>query len=95
MKLKNELQPLVERMKKLDHDNVIKYANELKKSKDYKNFEIRISNDILYACTKPDDICDWYDKYNCNDTHKTTLAIAATKSGISRNIYKLNRLTSL
>ena len=79
MKLQNELQPLVERMKKLDRDSVIKYAGELKKSKNYKNFEIRISNDILYACTKTDDICDWYNKYNCSDEHITTLAKTAAK----------------
>jgi len=58
---------------------VIKYAEAVKKSKEYQNFEIRISNDILRAVTKTDDICDWYNKYNCHDNHKTTLAIAAAK----------------
>ena len=80
MKLQNELQPLIERMEKLNRDSVIKYAQAVKESKNYKNFDVRISNDILRACTKTDDICDWYNKYNCHDNHKTTLAIAAAKT---------------
>ncbi len=80
MILKNELQPLIERMKKLDRNSVIKYAEDVKKSKAYKDFEVRISNDVLKATTKTSVICGWYNKYNCNDKHITTLAKAATKA---------------
>ena len=61
-------------MRKLDAEKVKAYAAQVKESGDYRNFETRITNDILAACVPVGVRCDWYGKYNCNDTHITTLA---------------------
>lgn len=79
MKLQNELNPLIERLQKIA-DKIPPYAQELQASGNFKNFEIRLAWDCLKAVTSTTTICDWYDKYNCNDTHITTLAKAALKS---------------
>ena len=72
MKLQNEL----EFVKKRFADNLDKiklYAPQLKESKQYKDFETRLAHDCMRAFVGVGTICDWYDKYNCNDTHVTTL----------------------
>ena len=79
MKLENELNYVVDRMKLLDSNKVLEYKKQLEESKDFKVFDIRLSNDILKACVPINTICEWYDKYNCNDTHITTLAIKSCK----------------
>ena len=74
MKLENEKQFVLNQMRKLDAEKVKAYAENVKASGDYRNFETRITNDILAACIPVSVRCDWYGKYNCNDTHITTLA---------------------
>jgi len=73
MKLQNELQETINRFNKIA-DKIVPYAEQLKASGDYKNFKIRLANDCLRAVYKSSEICDWYDKYDCNDSHITTLA---------------------
>lgn len=51
----------------LDHVRTVQSSGK------YKNLTVRIVNDIKYAVFSPATICEWYDKYNCNDTHITTL----------------------
>ena len=79
MKLENERSYVIDQMKKLDPAQVKAYAAQVKASGDYRNFETRIANDILAACIPVPTRCNWYEKYNCNDTHITTLARACVK----------------
>ena len=79
MKLENERQYVIDKMRKLDAEKVKEYAENVKASGDYRNFETRITNDILAACIPVSMRCDWYEKYSCNDTHITTLAKSCVK----------------
>ena len=74
MKLEKERAYVLQQMRKLDPAQVKAYAEQVKASGDYRNFETRITNDILAACIPVPTRCEWYEKYSCNDTHITTLA---------------------
>lgn len=73
MKLKKEYNYIIEMFKKINPEKLYNYAIELKKSKNYNNFEIRLCWDIARACIPCEVLCSFYDKYNCNDSHKTTI----------------------
>ena len=75
MKLAPELGLVVEKFKQIR--NLESYAEELKKSGNYNDFETRLAWDCLRLTVPSSTICEWYEKYNCNDTHITTLAKAA------------------
>ena len=77
MKLAPELDFLVEKFKQIR--NLESYAEELKKSGNYNDFETRLAWDCLRLTVPSSTICEWYEKYNCNDTNITTLAKAALK----------------
>lgn len=77
MKLENELKFTVEKMKGIT--NLKEYAEDLKANGDYQDFETRLAWDCLRAAVGTSTICKWYDKYNCNDSHITTLAKRALK----------------
>ena len=77
MKLAPELSLVVEKFKKIR--NLESYAEELKKSGNYNDFETRLAWDCLRLTVPSSTICEWYEKYNCNDTHITTLAKTALK----------------
>ena len=77
MKLAPELGLVVEKFKQIR--NLESYAEELKKSGNYNDFETRLAWDCLRLTVPSSTICEWYEKYNCNDTHITTLAKAALK----------------
>lgn len=55
------------------------YAPKLKESGQYKDFEVRLVWDCLRAFVGSGTICLWYEKYDCNDTHITTLGKKALK----------------
>ena len=73
MKLQAELLPLQERLTGI-LPKIEQYAPYLKKSGNYKDFETRLAWDCLRAVTGTKTICDWYDEYDCNDSHIETLA---------------------
>ena len=77
MKLAPELGLVVEKFKQIR--NLESYAEELKKSGNYNDFETRLAWDCLRLTVPSSTICEWYEKYNCNDTHITTLAKTALK----------------
>lgn len=77
MKLAPELDYVVEKFKQIR--NLEDYAETLKASGDYKDFETRLAWDCLRLTVPSSTICEWYDKYNCNDNHITTLAKTALK----------------
>ena len=75
MLLQNEI-PFVE-SKMIDLSKKVdlqKYTNELKESKEYKDFLTRLSWDIIRVSCGVNYICSIYDKYGANDSHITTLA---------------------
>lgn len=76
MKLQNELNNIIEKFNKLDKNEVKKHVKNVKKDKKYKTLEVRIAWDLLRYVLSLDDksITDFYKKYNCNDSHITTLA---------------------
>ena len=39
----------------------------------YKNLEVRIAHDLKNVTMPVKTVCSWYDKYDCNDNHITTL----------------------
>lgn len=60
-------------------DKIKEYAPQLKASGNYKDFEVRLCWDCIRAFVGSGTVCLWYDKYNCNDTHVTTLGKKALK----------------
>ena len=77
MKLANELDFVVEKFKQIK--NLEEYAVDLQKYGLYKDFETRLAWDCLRKTVSTDIICGWYDKYDCNDEHITTLVKKALK----------------
>ena len=73
MKLQAEYDYTKTKFNMIDHDVVIKHARYVKDSGDYKDFETRISWDVGRAAVGTKKICEWYDKYDCNDNHIGTL----------------------
>ena len=59
---------------------IIYHAEYLRQNKDYKSFNVRFCCDVIRACFGTAEMCKWYDKYNCHDSHITTLAIAGIKA---------------
>jgi hypothetical protein len=57
----------------ISEQNLIAYIYNVKAKGNYKDLTVRIANDVKHATFKPDIICEWYDEYNCNDNHITTL----------------------
>lgn len=83
MKLLNELPVVVEALRKIQHEIPL-YAEQLKASSNYNDFETRLAWDCMRAVMGTEWICSMYAKYNCNDTHLTTLAKRALKE-----VYKM------
>ena len=77
MKLANELDFVVEKFKQINC--LEEYAVNLKKYGLYKDFETRLAWDCLRMTIPSNTICEWYEKYGCNDDHITTLAKKALK----------------
>jgi hypothetical protein len=78
MKLQNELQNVVDKMEEIK-EKIGKHAIALKESGKFKDFETRLAWDCLYAVVGSNTICEWYKKYDCNDSHIETLAKKALK----------------
>ena len=74
MKLKSLLPEVISRFSKIPKETVIAHAEKVKASGNYKDLKTRIARDLLHATYKPSEICDWYEQYDCHDSHITTLA---------------------
>lgn len=80
LKLEKELPNVIERIEILkSKTDVIAYREKLKASGNYNNFTVRFANDIKYAILTPNELCEWYDKYQCTDKHITSLMVTACK----------------
>lgn len=77
MKLKSELDYTVSQFKRIR--NLESYAENLKATGNYKDFGTRLAWDCIHATIPSEIVCGWYDKYNCNDDHITTMAKAALR----------------
>ena len=78
MKLQSELMPLKERLSTI-LPKIREYAPALETSGEYKDFETRLAWDCLRAVTPSSVVCEWYKKYDCNDSHIDTLAKKALR----------------
>ena len=80
LKLEKELPEVVARLEVLkNHSNVIEYREKLRASGKYNKFEVRFAWEVCDAVFSTKEICSWYDKYNCNDDHITSLFKAACR----------------
>ena len=78
LKLYPELKPLTEKIRR--HALWFQqYGVELRKKGGYKDYEVRFARDVLRKLVTTFEICEWYDRYDCDDRHITSLAIAACK----------------
>ena len=78
LKLSPELEPLVEKIRR--HALWFQqYGRQLREKGGYRDYETRFARDVLRKVVTTFEICDWYDRYDCNDRHITALAIAACK----------------
>ena len=82
LKLYPELEPLTEKIQR--HElRLQQYGEQLREKGGYKDYETRFAWDVLHKVVTTFEICDWYDRYSCNDRHITALAIAACrKAGV-------------
>ena len=77
MKLANELDFVVAKFKQIR--DLESYAKKLKEYGQYDDFETRLAWDCLRMTIPSSTICEWYEKYGCNDDHITTLVKKALK----------------
>ena len=78
MKLQNEFD-YIKKQFESNLEKIKDYAPKLKASGNYKDFEIRLTWDCIRAFVGTGTVCLWYEKYNCNDTHITTVEKKALK----------------
>lgn len=74
MKLKSLLPEVVSRFNTIPRGTLIRHIAKVKASGNYKDLETRIAWDILHATFTVSEICSWYEQYDCNDSHISTLA---------------------
>ena len=80
MKLKILLPVVMQRLESVKlHSNVVEYREKLKASGNYNDFEVRFAWEVCQAVFSAKEICKWYDEYNCNDDHITSLFKTACK----------------
>lgn len=75
MKLKNLLPEIERRYALYVKDKEFRYFLAEGKSNHWyrKDFATWAANVLKNALFKPDEICEWYKQYDCNDTHITTV----------------------
>lgn len=61
------------------------YVQRLKSYNDYFDIELRVAWDLGRMLVGSETICRWYNEYQCNDTHITTLFMRALKIALKRN----------
>ena len=80
MKLEKLLPVVIQRLEVVkQHSNVMEFKEKLRASGNYNKFEVRFAWEVCQAVFSTKEICHWYDEYECNDDHITTLFIAACR----------------
>lgn len=80
MILQKEVPYVMGKMKELSetHD-LVKYISDVRESGNYKVLKNRIACDLIRAACGSTYLCELYDKYGCNDSHITALALRCMK----------------
>ncbi len=78
MKLSNLVPEMEKRFARIV--NLREYAASLKSSGEYNDYNTRLAWDCLYTAYTSAEMCEWYTKYGCTDTHITTAAKAALRN---------------
>lgn len=65
-------------------EKVKEYVEKVRKEGNYTDFDVRIANDVvkygaMYGVMGVNGVCDMMKKYNCNDSHLTTLCVKIAK----------------
>ena len=60
-------------IEKIDAKTLEDYVKEVATHGDYKDLFVRIPHDIKDTVFKASEVCEWYDKYDCDDRQITTL----------------------
>jgi hypothetical protein len=81
VKLQPEFPEVLKRFE-LVKDQIPEYAEQLKATGRYEDFTTRLAWDCLHFTFRSNEICNWYAKHDCNDTHITTIAKKALKEVI-------------
>lgn len=79
LKFYPELKPLVKKIQQ-NKAAIQQHSERLQAAGGYNDYATRFAWDVLRALVPVGKICDWYERYSCNDNHITALAIAACKT---------------
>lgn len=58
---------------KITDEELYNHVLRVVKDGHYNHLDVRIAHDVKFATMPSSTICEWYDKYDCNDDHITTL----------------------
>ena len=58
---------------KITDEELYNHVLRVVKDGHYNHLDVRIAHDVKFATMPSSTICEWYDKYGCNDDHVTTL----------------------
>lgn len=80
LKLNNLVDETIRRMNHLDETRILAYRDEGKRNHWYvKDHSVWFANNVIHVCYTPEEICNIYKGYHCNDTHITSLALYCCK----------------
>lgn len=80
MKLGKEIPYVTEKMRELSSTyDLVKYVEDVRESGNYKVLKNRVASDLIRAACGSTYLCGLYDKYGCDDSHITTLALRCMK----------------
>ena len=81
LKLQNLVDETTSRMERyINEEGILKFRDEGRENHWYiKDHSVWFANIVIHTCYSPDEICEIYKKYNCNDSHITSLAIYCCK----------------
>lgn len=79
LKLQCELEGLTQKMA-VHKAEIENHAKWLRENGDYNDFATRLAGDCKYAYIGSATVCEWYDKYKCNDTHVNNLVKTALRN---------------
>lgn len=58
---------------KIEPVSLMNYTNNIIMYGHYKDLATRIAHDVKFVTIPASEVCRWYNEYDCNDTHITTL----------------------
>lgn len=74
MKLQNEYEYATNMaVGKVTDEELYNHVKRVVEQGKYNHLDVRIAHDLKFATMPSSTVCEWYDKYDCNDDHITTL----------------------